>query len=106
MDISTLRPTPHIHLLDLKLSIDSFVRFKRTFAVEYSSVPVSGDVLRKQLLAFVNEINTTIDDAKYRVKLKDFFDRFETEYGKLRYRRPDNNQVVSNLWSVKLRRMY
>ena len=106
VDISTLPPTLDMHLLDLQMSIDSFVRFKRTFAVEYSSVPVSGDVLRKQLLAFVNEINTTIDDAKYRVKLKDFFDRFETEYGKLRYRRPDNNQVVSNLWSVKLRRMY
>lgn len=106
VDISTLPSTLDMHLLDLQMSIDSFVRFKRTFSVEYSPVPISGDVLRKQLATFVNEVNTTIDDAKYRVKLKDFFDRFETEYGKLRYRRPDTNQVVSNAWSVRLRRLY
>lgn len=106
VDISTLPSTLDMHLLDLQMSIDSFVRFKRTFSVEYSPVPISGDVLRKQLATFVNEVNTTIDDAKYRVKLKDFFDRFETEYGKLRYRRPDTNQVVSNVWSVRLRRLY
>lgn len=106
VDISTLPSTLDMHLLDLQMSIDSFVRFKRTFSVEYSPVPISGDVLRKQLATFVNEVNTTIDDAKYRVKLKDFFDRFETEYGKLRYRRPDTNQVVSNVWCVRLRRLY
>lgn len=106
VDISTLPSTLDMHLLDLQMSIDSFVRFKRTFAVEYSATPLSADILRKQLSAFVNEVNTTIDDAKYRVKLKDFFDRFETEYAKLRYRRPDTNQVVSNLWSVRLRRLY
>lgn len=105
MDLSSLPCTLDLNLIDLQASLDSFVRFKRAYLVEYSSRPMSRDTLRKHLHAYVDEINRSIEDVRYRVKYQEFVDRFETEYAKWRYRRQDNNQFVSSFWSVKLTRV-
>lgn len=104
IDVSVLPCTLDLNLMDVQVSLDPFVRFKRTFVVEYSDVPMTRELLRKQLNAYVDELNMIVEDPRYRIKYKDFHDRFEIEYGKFRYKRPDNNEIVSNLWCVRLRR--
>lgn len=105
VDVSVLPCTLDLNLVDLQASLDPFVRFKRMFIVDYSNVPISREALRKKLNSYVDEINMTIEEAKYRIKYKDFHDRFETEYGKWRYKRPNSNEIVSNLWCVRIRKI-
>lgn len=106
VDMSVLPSSLDLNLVDLQLSLDPFVRFKRTFIIEHTDVPISRELLQKQLNVYVDEVNRTIEDKNYRVRHKDFFDRFETEFGKWRYRRDDNDEATSNFWCVRIRRAH
>ena len=105
VDLSALPCALDLNLVDLQASLDSFVRFKRAYLVEYSSRPMPRETLRKYLHSYVDEINRSVEDVRYKVKYQEFVDRFETEYAKWRYRRHDNNQYVSSLWSLRLVRV-
>lgn len=105
VDLSALPCALDLNLVDLQASLDSFVRFKRAYLVEYSSRPMPRETLRKYLHSYVDEINRSVEDVRYKVKYQEFVDRFETEYAKWRYRRHDNNQYVSSLWSLRLIRV-
>lgn len=104
IDVSLLPCTLDLNLLDARSSLDAFVRFKHTHVVEYCETPISREQLHKQLNAFVDETNQSIEDSAFQIRYKDFHSRFETEYRKWCYRRPDTDVPVSNLWCVRIRR--
>lgn len=94
-----------LYLADLHSNIDSFVRFQNTHKVTASQLPIRKEVLQYQLKVFVDRFNATISDVKYRVKFNEFFDRFETEYERFKYRDPRTNQIVPNRWAISVRQL-
>lgn len=105
IDVSLLPCTLDFNLMDVRSSLDAFIKFKHSFVIEFSERPISRDQLYKQLNAFVDEVNMSIEDSAFQVRYKDFHNRFETEYLKFCYRRPDTDVPVPNLWSVRIRRI-
>lgn len=103
VDINTLPLKLELNLIDVKAAIDPYVRFKTLFSVENSDEAISTQKLHKELAAFVSMINSETQDAKYRIRLQDFIDRFETEYEKYRQKSRNNVDVVPDKWCVRLR---
>ncbi|KAK2574734.1 hypothetical protein KPH14_013070 [Odynerus spinipes] len=84
-------------------NFDPFVRFQNTHRIVSAEVPIAREKLEYQLRTFLERFNSTIADAKYRVKYNEFYERFVNEYSRFQYVDPKTNKVIPNKWSLRVK---